>query len=115
MVAFVVGQTQRVRQSSEQLGRRVSRAALFEAHDVVNADSGQGCELFASEAGSAPTRVGWEADIGRSHSLPPCSEDTGEFSHVFIVLSADTIMVVLAVPPLTGACMRQNGGRTMDA
>jgi NAD(P)-dependent dehydrogenase (short-subunit alcohol dehydrogenase family) len=114
VIALVVGEAQRDRESPQQLTRGVQCSSLFEAHDVIDADTREGGEFFTSEADGAPSGTGGETDITGSQPVAPRPQHTGELCHATILQRRSRRGVVLTVPLSQKAWVTRSPGHRMD-
>jgi hypothetical protein len=78
VVALVVGEAQRPGQRAEQLGRRLTAAALLKAYDVVHRHAGEHGHLFPAQARGAAARAVGDADLRRADPLAAVAQEVGE-------------------------------------
>src|SRR5690606_34204634 len=82
----------------EDLLGRLGRAALFEAHVVVDADPGQMRDLFAPQPDDAAAAIGGDTDVRRVDPGTPGPQEAGQIIHGPSMAAAGTAKVVLPIP-----------------
>jgi hypothetical protein len=82
----------------EHLLGRLGRAALLEAHVVVDADPGQVRDLLPTQPLDPPVPVGGDADGRRVDPRTPGAQEAREIVHALSVASVVPVRVVLLLP-----------------
>lgn len=113
VVALAFVETQGSGEGAEQLARGMRGAALFEAHDVVDAHPGEQSELLAPQARRAATGAGRQPGILGPHPVAPGAQHLRELVHESMVPRSAAGCLVLPFPPSAGAWIDSAGGRRL--
>ena len=80
MPAILLAETQRVGERGEHLGGRSAIASLFQAHEVVDADAGEGGELGAPQSGGPAARSDRQSHIGGTDRFPTTAKEATQIA-----------------------------------